>query len=245
MPPAEVVYPGHCPRWPVWVKKDPKVVLSRPSINEAETEPGDKQRLKYYEYNSDIHASVKDTYLQIGDTVKLYWFGRAITVGSKLQTVSKKDETLTFTVPRYEVVDVIAANASVWYTVRRPPSIVDIRSTELELIVDDAPNKEYTLDAPKIDSSHEKLTVARKEEFTAETTVEVRCIGKEDESDVWESRYLKFENNKELVFTIDTAWRERNKGKKVKFCSSFRISPNATPTYLLSQILRVNELKSK
>lgn len=227
------------PRTFTVVEQDSGFNLSRPTVKEASTIEGDKQRLNYYDVNGDIHVQVQDEELKPGDTVKLYWFGRSITLGSAIRTVRNPQEILSFTILRYEVVDVIGTNASIYYTVKRPPSDEIHSSKVLSLIVD---GQAYNIQAPTLDKSHEKLTVVRQPQFNAETTVEVRCIGGDDDSDVWESRYLTFGNNMELVFTIDATWRAKYKTKGVKFCASIRVTPNGNPPYLISQLLRVSPL---
>ncbi|MFJ7793915.1 hypothetical protein [Pseudomonas sp. NPDC096950] len=55
-----------------------------------------------------------------GQTVKLYCIGRRNTYGSEIQTIQVAGQTLTFLVPRLEVIDSIGNLMTFYYTVRLP-----------------------------------------------------------------------------------------------------------------------------
>ena len=220
------------------VEAGPPLDLRRPHVQEAQPEQGDKERLNYYNVKADIHVDTPYN-LQPGDSVKLYFFGRNITLGSPIQTVGSPPSLQPFVISKYEVIDVIGANATIWYTVRRPPSTEDVQSPLLALIVD---GHSYTVNAPTLNGGHNILRVTRQSQFNNETTVEVRCIGGNADSDTWNSTHLKFASGSYLEFPIDPAWRARNLGKPVKFNCSIRVNPGDGNNYLFSQLLRVSSL---
>ncbi|MDH0747896.1 hypothetical protein N5D61_16290 [Pseudomonas sp. GD03842] len=219
--------------------KDPVLNLTAPSVQEAHPVSGEKERLNYYDVNGDIHVAIPDYGMKTGDTVKLYWFGRSITLGSPIKVVGSPPSLPPFIISKYEVIDVIQANASLWYTVKRSPSDHTHESLSRELIVD---GKGFTIDAPSINGSHNNLRVMRQSEFNDNTTAEVRAIGGDADSDIWSSNTLTFGTAGYLNFSIDSNWLTRNRGKSVKFNCSLRIAPSDGNNYLFSQLLRVGPL---
>lgn len=68
-----------------------------------------------------------------GQTVRLYAIGRANTWSSPIQTVQSVGQTLTFQVPRLEVVDSIGNPMEFHYTVRLPGTTEDRKSRSLDV----------------------------------------------------------------------------------------------------------------
>lgn len=218
---------------------DPGLNLTRPSVQEARPEVGEKERLNYYDVNGDVHVVIPAYGMKSGDTVKLYWSGRNITLGSPIKVVGSPPALDPFTISKYEVIDVILGNASIWYTVKRPPNEDTYTSLTRELIVD---GHAYTVDAPTINGAHDNLRVTRQSQFNNATTVEVRAIGGDADSDVWSSDTMTFGDNREVNFSIDSNWRARHRAKPVKFNCSIRVNPSDGSHYLLSQLRRVSSL---
>ena len=212
--------------------------LPRPHVTEAASEGGDKERLDYYKVRNDIHVVIPDYGMRTGDTVKVYWFGRTITLGSEIQLVGSPPKLKPFVISQYEVIDVIRSNASIKYTVRRPPGEVDHQSATLELIVD---GHTYEINAPSLRGNN--LRVLKESPFDDQSTAAVRCIAGKDDADIWSSESRDFGRPGYLDFTIDPSWHSRNKGKPVKFNRSGRIKTSNGTNYLFSRLLRIDVLE--
>jgi len=213
--------------------------LTRPHVREAQPAQGDKERLNYYNVKGDIHVVIPAYGMKTNDTVKLYWFGRSVTLGSPIQTVGSPPSLQPYVISKYEVIDVIGANATIWYTVRRPPSSENLTSESLALIVD---GHSYAINAPTINTGHDNLRALRLPQFNSDTTAAMRCIAGNADSDVWSSDEATFGSAAYLNFRIDPAWRARNLGKPVKFNCSIRVNPSDGHNYLFSQLLRIGSL---
>ncbi|MCF7537486.1 hypothetical protein [Pseudomonas petrae] len=224
---------GRSNEWRITVTEE-AMNLVVPHVREATSVADNRERLDYYQVNDDIHCIVPDYNMKIGDTVKMYWVGRTITIGSTLQTVGNSLSLQPFPISKYEVIDVIGHNASIYYTVKRPPSTETFTSLTLLLTVD---GHSFQVNAPTLNAGHDNLRVQKQTQFNNSSTVGVRAVGAE--GDEWSADDMPvFGSNPYLNFTIDPSWLMRNKGKPAIFNCSVRVNP-ADPHYLFSQLLRV------
>ncbi|MDC6381345.1 Ig-like domain-containing protein [Pseudomonas graminis] len=217
--------------------------LEAPHVREASLVASNRERLDYYEVNDDIHCMVDYNNkfgdmlnMKPGDTVKAYWVGRNITIGSPIQTVGDTPSLQPFLISKYEVIDAIGHNASLYYTVKRPPSTETFTSLTLLLTVD---GHSFQVDAPTINGAHDNLRVQKQPQFYSDTTASVRAIGAG--GDEWSADITPtpvFGSNAYLNFKIDPSWLARNRGKPALFNCSIRLTPS-DPHYLFSQLLRI------
>lgn len=243
------------------VDEDVGLTLGRPTVRGAHPEPGDQERLDYYaNANKDIEVIVDYT-MQQGDSVKLYWTGPSITLGSAIQIIEDDPPRLEpFVISKYEVIDAILRNAVIRYTVKRPPDTRTHESLALDLIVT-GDSRGHTFDIPwpslksdrlaatrlpgfneaKPSLNGSTLEVTRLPDFKDVSTVEARAIG-QDETDTWQSSAQMFGTNTSLVFEVDSNWLDRNRGKSVKFNYSLRLTPEQPRNYLYSRLLRIKSL---
>ncbi|MFJ4193452.1 hypothetical protein [Pseudomonas sp. NPDC089534] len=132
--------------------RTPALDLKPPKVLEAKDANGTVLNFARDFYEAP-HATVEVNYTGSapGQTVKVYWVGRNSTYGSGVQTVTAAGQTLTFRVPRTEVVDCIASGAEVSYTVRLPGTQQDIPSRNLHINVTAQKHllREPTLNADK------------------------------------------------------------------------------------------------
>lgn len=194
----------------------------------------ERQKFDYYDVNGDIEVMVPNYNMLPGDTVKVYWKGRSITLGSDIKTVPTP---LRFKISKYEVIDVIRwPITDVWYTVRRASIIGDRESPHLQLVVTGS-DQEFDVAAPTLNGSKNNLRVLRQRDFNSTSTARVRAIGITE----WESHSQTFESEDYLNFPIDSAWLAQNEGHSVVFNYSLRLKDDGGH-FLFSQLLRVNPL---
>lgn len=219
--------------WRITVAEETMNLLA-PHVREASQVGGNSERLDYYQVNDDIHCIVPDYTMRSGDTVKVYWVGRNITIASSPQTVANPPSLQPFPISKYEVIDAIGHNASLYYTVERPASTQTFTSLSLALAVE---GHSFQVDAPTINSGHDNLRVQRQTQFNNNSTAGVRAIGAG--GDEWSEDITPvFGNDPYLNFKLDPAWLARNRGKPAVFNCSVRVNPG-DPHYLFSQLLRV------
>lgn len=114
--------------------------LRPPVVLEAKEASGARLNFQKDFYEADFATvTVNYTGSAPGQTVKVYAIGRANTYGSGIQTVQVTGQTLTFRVPRLEVVDSIGARMTFYYTVRLPGTSEDLPSRSLEISVTGQP----------------------------------------------------------------------------------------------------------
>lgn len=208
--------------------------LVAPHVREATLVADNRERLDYYQVNDVIHCIVPDYNMKSGDTVKAYWVGRNITIGSPIQTVGSPPSLQPFPISKYEVIDVIGHHASLYYTVKRPPDTETFTSLTLLLTVE---GHSFQVDAPTINDGHDNLRVKKQPQFNDVSTAGVRAIGAD--GDQWSADITPaFGSNPRLNFKIDPSWLARNRGKPAVFNCSVKANPG-DPHYLFSQLLRV------
>jgi hypothetical protein len=119
----------------VHVRK-PVLDLFKPKVEEAKEGGGAILNFVKDFYYSD-YATVKVAYTGSvkGHTVKVYWRGRATTYPTPIQTVQYAGETLTFLVPRSEVIDCTGSKAEIVYTVEIPGDPNTYESDDLDLSI--------------------------------------------------------------------------------------------------------------
>ncbi|MGF6208071.1 hypothetical protein [Pseudomonas frederiksbergensis] len=114
--------------------------LRPPVVLEAKEASGARLNFQKDFYEADFATvTVNYTGSAPGQTVKVYAIGRANTYGSGIQTVQVTGQTLTFRVPRLEVVDSIGTRMTFYYTVRLPGTSEDLPSRSLEISVTGQP----------------------------------------------------------------------------------------------------------
>lgn len=114
--------------------------LRPPVVLEAREANGTRLNFQRDFYEADFATvTVNYTGSAPGQTVKLYAVGRANTYGSEVQTIQTAGQTLTFRVPRLEVVDSIGSLMTFYYTVRLPGTSDDKRSRSLGVNVTSQP----------------------------------------------------------------------------------------------------------
>lgn len=106
--------------------------LRPPVVLEAKEASGTRLNFQKDFYEAPFATvTVNYTGSALGQTVKLYAVGRANTYGSETQTIQTTGQTLTFRVPRLEVVDSIGSLITFYYTVRLPGTSDDKESQSL------------------------------------------------------------------------------------------------------------------
>ncbi|MFK3972431.1 hypothetical protein ACI2KS_17065 [Pseudomonas sp. NPDC087358] len=203
--------------------------LKHPTVAEAPPADGNNQSMNYYLVNRDVHVVVPNYNMKKDDTVKVHWKGRDFKFSTEIQTVVSPPTLEPFVISKYEVIDVIRTHATIWYTVKRPPGNVTQTSEELTLSV---VGNDFFIDAPTINRGANNLRVNRQDEFNAETTAKVRCIGLTE----WSPESQPFGAADYLNFPIDPQWLAQNRGRDVLFNWSLRLTPGKD--YRFSQLLR-------
>lgn len=227
---------GSSAQWGITVAEE-AMNLVAPHVREASTVGNNSERLDYYQVNGDIHCLVPDYHMKSGDTVTVHWVGRNVTIDSPTQRVGSSPMLQPFPISKYEVIDVIGQNASIYYTVKRPTSAQTFTSLTLLLAVD---GHAFQVNAPSINSAHDNLRLQKQTQFNNNSTAGVRAIG--PEGDEWSAEITPcFGSDTYLNFSIDPSWLARNRGKPAIFNCSIMLSPG-DPHYLFSQLLRVPSL---
>jgi hypothetical protein len=208
----------------------PPMNLIAPSLREAVGAGGG--RLDYYAVNDDVHAIVPNYNMKVGDTVKIYWRGN-IEIGTEVQEVKSPMGPLSFTISKYEVIDVIGRHADFWYTVRRPPDNV-IQSSLTKRIIVEPHVPDVELQAPLIDRDHRNVSVLRGA-LLSDSTARVRWIGVAEH----ETAHKEFKGLDILNFIIPASWVTENRGRYVMINYSVRYRSSDT-LYLFSRMLRID-----
>jgi hypothetical protein len=232
-------------QWTLTVtEKEEYMNLTPATVLEAHSITDNSQRIDYYlDVNNSgletIHVIVPDYNMKTGDSVKVKWLGRGNhEENSPTQTVGNPPSLQPFAISKYEVIDVIGFNASIGYSVKRPPSDTLHQSPVLRLAVE---GHAGTIVAPTINADHNNLRV-QKAQFNSNSTAAVRCIGGNSDSDVWSSDDTTFGSASYLNFSINNNWLARNRGRSVKFDWSVRVNPGDGHNYKFSQLLRIPSL---
>lgn len=216
--------------WTVNVEQSIPMKLVAPHFKNATLVGADREQINYYDHDGDGYVEIPAYGAQIGDTVRLSWVGRNITIESEIQTVTNPATALIFKISMYEVIDCIGANATIRYTVVRPPSTEVHTSLALSLTV---MGHSGAVQAPEINRpDNNKLTIQFATDYY---TAQARFIG----LTTVESGYMSF-HGKAVEIYIDQTWLNANRGRPVLFNWSLKRYDN--PKIFFSQLLRVDNL---
>lgn len=216
--------------WMINVEQNNEMNLTAPHFKNATAAGNDREQINYYVNEGDGYVEIPAYGAQIGDTVRVSWVGRSITIESEIQTVTTPAVPLIFKISMYEVIDCIGANATIRYTVVRPPSTEVHTSLALSLTV---MGHSGVIAAPTINRpDNNNLRVQFVSDYYS---AQARFIG----LTTVESPIKKFDGSY-INFPIDEAWLNANRGRPVLFNWSLKRFGNSQIFY--SQILRVSNL---
>ncbi|RON47692.1 hypothetical protein [Pseudomonas frederiksbergensis] len=170
-----------------------------------------------------------------GQSVKVYCVGRNHTYGSQIQSVQVAGQTLTFLVPRMEVVDSIGKSMRFYYTVRLPGETQDRPSRDLNV---DVSPQEHQLIAPTINEAKNNIR-AYHENLIGRYSVRLRLTNAENHDDVRDSD--EFSIAPDATYTnlaILQAWITQYRGRDVIFNYTLR-KTGTGENIIFSWILRV------
>ncbi|WP_456292004.1 Ig-like domain-containing protein [Pseudomonas sp. AK106] len=219
--------------WTVNIQQNNEMNLVEPHFKNATSAGNGREQINYYAYEGDGYVEIPAYGALNGDTVRVSWVGRSVTIDSEIQTVTNPAIPLVFKISMYEVIDCIGVNATIKYTVVRPPSNEVHRSLALSLTV---MGHSGAIAAPTINSpDNNNLRVQFATDYYS---AQARFIG----LTTVESPIKQFNGNY-INFTIDQTWLNANRGRPVLFNWSLKRFGNSQIFY--SQILRVNDLKYK
>jgi hypothetical protein len=156
-----------------------------------------------------------------GQTVKVYWEGRNSTYGSEIQTVSFAGQTLSFSVPRLEVVDCIGSGAKIWYTVRLPNTIQDLPSRGLDITVTP---QSLRLAEPTLNGDKSNLRT-HYPSLVGQYTVRMGFIGVTPHY----GPEVSITNPSYTDHPVPRAWLDENRGKTVMFNFTLRKTDTGEP----------------
>lgn len=197
--------------------------LTKPKVLQAKELNGEQLNFENDFYNAEF-ATVEVSYIgsASGQTVKVYWLGRNSTYGSEIQTVSNAGQTLTFQVPRNEVVDCIGTGAEISYTVRLPGTTSDIPSKKLNITVT---RQKYSLPEPTLDASKTNLRIYHPQLSTPHTA-RMALFGVV-------TRYGEeisiTANTSQTDLSVDPAWITENRGHSIMINWTLRETGAGTP----------------
>jgi hypothetical protein len=216
-------------QWTVNVQDD-QMNLVRPNFKNATAAGGNRQEINYYAHEGDGFVQIPDYHAQVGDTVRVSWAGRRITINSETQTVVNPAVGLEFKISMYELIDCIGVNATITYTVGRGGQVYTSDSLILSVS-----GHVGAIEAPTINSpTNNNIRVQFREGYY---TAQIRFIG----INTVESAIREFHGDY-INFTIDAAWADQNRGLPVLFNYSLKRFDDSKIYY--SQVLRVNNLRS-
>ncbi len=217
------------PPWRVSIVDD-QIELPLPHVRNAQSAAPSREEIDYYANEGDGYVELPNLALKKGDTVRVTWVGRSVTYNSEIQEVIDPATPLTFKISMYEIIDCIGVNASIRYTLMRPPSDQAHTSPTLSLTITGHVGE---IEAPTINSpDNNNIRVQFEENYYS---AQARFIG----LTTVESPIREFEG-KYLNFPIDPAWRAENRGQPVLFNYSLKRFNNNRIFY--SRILRVSNL---
>lgn len=217
-------------QWMVNIEQDDEIDLVAPHFINGTATGNDREQINYYAHEGDGYVQIPAYGARTGDTVRISWTGRNITIESEIQTVTDPATALIFKISMYEVIDCIGANATIRYTVVRPPSNEVHTSLALSLTV---LGHSGAIAAPTINRpDNDNLRV---QFVTDYHSAQARFIG----LTTVESPIRNFDGTY-INFTIDPVWRSANRGRPVLFNWSLKRFDNDQIFY--SQVLRVDNL---
>jgi hypothetical protein len=203
--------------------------LTPPHFRLATSVGPNREEINYYAHEGDGSVEIPDYGRRVGDSVRLTWVGRRVTVQSEIQTVTDPAVPIVFKISMYELIDCIGVNATLTYTVVRAPAGPST-SQSMSLSVF---GHVGAIEAPTINSpDNNNIRVQFRDDYYS---AQVRFIG----LTTVESPIREFHGNY-INFPINETWRSQNRGRLVLFNYSLRRFGNTQIYY--SQILRVNNL---
>lgn len=216
--------------WTIKVEDNNEMKLIAPHFTNATAAGDDREQINYYAHEGDGYVEIPAYGAQVGDTLRVSWVGRNITIESETQTVTNPAIPLAFKISMYEIIDCIGANATIRYTVARPPSNEVRTSQALSLTV---MGHSGAIAAPTTNSpDNNNLRVQFVSDYYS---AQARFIG----LTTVESPIKEFDG-RDINFTINQAWLNANRGRPVLFNWSLKRYGNNQIFY--SQILRVDNL---
>ncbi|WP_149086882.1 hypothetical protein [Pseudomonas prosekii] len=205
--------------------------LLAPTLLEAKELSGTQLNFEEDFYNTEF-ATVQVAYIgsAVGQMVKVRWLGRCTTYCSEIQTISRAGQTLTFKVPRQEVVDTIGSRAEISYTVRLPQTTEDLPSKERAITIT---RQRHHLQEPTL--SADRLNIrAYYPTLDGNYTVRLRLNGKV----IRDSAEIPITQALHTSIPVHQSWLAENLGVPVMFNYMIRKTGTDEPL-IFSWCLRV------
>ncbi|MBC3778303.1 hypothetical protein HU743_19370 [Pseudomonas sp. SWRI99] len=196
----------------VHIRKQPELDLRSPRVLEAKELNGTQLNFVRDFYTAEF-ATVEVNYTgsDIGQTVKVKWLGRTFTYLTDTQTVSRPGQTLTFLIPRLEVIDTAGSgHAELTYTARLPGTTQDLTSRDLDLTVT---GQKHLLVEPTLNSDLTNLRAYYPALIDGPYTVRVALHG----VFVRYGEELVIRDPDYTNIPIPSAWITENRGRVVLF----------------------------
>lgn len=206
------------------------LTLPLPHIRNANLVAEAREQINYYAHQGSAFVEIPDYGMQPGDTVRVEWVGRKKSFRTEVKTVENPPKPIFFEISMYEVIDCIGTNATIKYTVLRPPAGKVNSSPSLILTVN---GHVGAITAPTINTPDNNNILVQFQ--NGYYSAAVRFIG----LTTVESSTKRFEG-KYIDFPINAAWLNANRGQSVLFNYSLKLFDNQEIFY--SQILRVANL---
>ncbi|MFJ2465879.1 hypothetical protein [Pseudomonas sp. NPDC087615] len=204
--------------------------LIAPKVLEAYGADG--KRLNFNDVYNNTHVNVQVPHyvgMLNGHQVRVRWTNGRYKYDTETLTVGTPG-TLTFKIPRFEVIDSIGSLVTVNFSVRLTPGTPLIISKSLSLQVD--PQK-FDLTEPKLSADMKNLTV-KFLNMAPGYTVQVRWHGVV----VRETEIQPIQNSSSMTFAIPTSWKSENAGRTVLINYSVHQS-GSNANLMFSRLLRV------
>lgn len=164
--------------------------------------------LKWKDYYKLDHLLIKvPKYdgMKTGQTIKVYWKGRAARFSSGLITV-KSISDIYIAVPRHEYIDSMGSNVDIYYTVNGDNFQHLLYSKPLNLYIE---KQSMELPAPNISNSNRQLFITYHNMSAHDRIViSLTCNEKVHQSDV-----IHLAHANKYVFNIPDSWVKGNHGK--------------------------------
>ncbi|ODP32514.1 hypothetical protein A9762_22420 [Pandoraea sp. ISTKB] len=200
-----------------------------PSVREASENNGSRLLISDF-YERDFVTIVTPAYpgMAAGQTVGARWKGPSVTFDTPIKTVTTPG-TMTFEVPRVEVIDAIGSTVPVTFSVKRGNAPIE-QSAPLNLEVE---RQSLTLPAPTFNGASRELSVSFAGGQNGQL-VRVRWSGVVVR-DTTPQNVVPGQTNR---FAIPENWVTENAGKTVNV--NYSIGTQAGDRYQFSKILRLS-----